>query len=89
MSEKITRRNRYQIAYDTAPYFYDSKNDSNLTLIEVNRLLNQNDNLIEKFLKRIDWILERIEFHTENPDSELIDEISKEYKKWVDTIEPK
>jgi len=38
--------------------------------------------LIEEFLKRLDWILEHIEFHTENPDSELIDEVSEEYKKW-------
>lgn len=38
--------------------------------------------LIGEFLIRLDWILERIEFHTENPDSELMDEIIEEYKKW-------
>lgn len=38
--------------------------------------------LIGKFLERLDWVLERIEFHTENPDSELMDEITEEYKKW-------
>lgn len=38
--------------------------------------------LIEDFLKSFNWVLERIEFHTENSDSELIEEVSEEYKKW-------
>lgn len=38
--------------------------------------------LIAKFLQRLDYIMERIEFHTENPDSELMDEIREEYEKW-------
>ena len=38
--------------------------------------------IIKEFLKRLNWILERIEFHTENSDSELIDEVSEEYIKW-------
>jgi len=42
--------------------------------------------LIKKFLERFNWILERIEFHTGNPDSELMDEISEEYKKWEERI---
>lgn len=42
--------------------------------------------LIEELLERFSWVLERIEFHTENPDSELIDEISKEYEEWQGRI---
>ena len=42
----------------------------------------ENEELIEKFLKSWDYMMERIEFHTENPDSELMDEVSEEYKKW-------
>ena len=37
---------------------------------------------ISEFLKSWDYMMERIEFHTENPDSELMDEVSEEYKKW-------
>ena len=35
-----------------------------------------------EILKTIDYIMKEIEFHTENPDSELMDEVSEEYKKW-------
>lgn len=38
--------------------------------------------LIAEFLQSWNYMMERIEFHTENPDSELIDEVSEEYKKW-------
>ena len=42
----------------------------------------QKKRLISKFLKSWNYMMERIEFHTENPDSELMDEVSEEYKKW-------
>ena len=45
-------------------------------------LEKQKKELIEMFLKRFDWVMERVEFHTENPDSELMDELSEEYKEW-------
>jgi hypothetical protein len=38
--------------------------------------------VIDEFLESYDYMMERIEFHTENPDSELMDEVSEEYKKW-------
>ena len=38
--------------------------------------------IIAEFLKRLDWIMERVVFHTENPDSELLDELLEEYQKW-------
>ena len=38
--------------------------------------------LIAEFLSRLNWICERVEFHTENPDSELLDELIEEYHKW-------
>ena len=42
---------------------------------------------IEEFLRRLDWILDRIVFHTENSDSELIDEVSEEYIEWYKRLE--
>ena len=42
--------------------------------------------LISEFVKTFDYIMERIEFHTENPDSELMDEVSEEYKKWEEKL---
>lgn len=41
---------------------------------------------IAEFLKRLDWIMERVEFHTENPDSELIDELIHEHEEWEKRI---
>ena len=38
--------------------------------------------IIAEFLSRLNWICERVEFHTENPDSELLDELIEEYHKW-------
>ena len=38
--------------------------------------------IIAEFLSRLNWICERVEFHTENPDSELMDELIEEYHKW-------
>jgi len=42
--------------------------------------------IIKGFLKTINSIMERIEFHTENPDSELMDEISEVYKEYKERI---
>ena len=38
--------------------------------------------LIAEFLSRLNWICERVEFHTENPDSELMDELLGEFREW-------
>ena len=38
--------------------------------------------LTSKFIKKLDYIMERIEFHTENPDSELMDEVVEIYKEY-------
>ena len=40
------------------------------------------EQLIKEFLADWNRMMERIEFHTENPDSELMDEVMEEYKKW-------
>ena len=42
----------------------------------------QYKSLIKEFLDDWNRMMERIEFHTENPDSELMDEVMEEYKKW-------
>lgn len=49
-------------------------------IIKGRELQKQED--ISKFLKSWDYMMKRIEFHTENPDSELMDEVSEKYKKW-------
>ena len=50
------------------------------------RCTKEKQELISEFLKSWDYMMERIEFHTENPDSELIDEVREEYKKWEGKI---
>jgi len=45
-------------------------------------LVKEKYELITEFLSRLDWIMERVVFHTENPDSELLDELHEEYNKW-------
>lgn len=35
-----------------------------------------------EFLDGLNWIMERVEFHTENPDSELMDELLEEFRRW-------
>lgn len=44
--------------------------------------------LISEFLKAWDHMMDRIVFHTENPDSELLDEVMEEYMKWEARLEP-
>jgi len=48
----------------------------------VNRIFVDKKDIIAEFLSRLNWICERVEFHTENPDSELMDELIEEYHKW-------
>ena len=40
------------------------------------------ENQKKEFLQDLGEILERIVFHTENPDSELMDEITEYYNNW-------
>jgi hypothetical protein len=45
-------------------------------------LEGEKQELIGKFLDDWDYMMERIEFHTGNPDSELMDEVREKYEKW-------
>ena len=56
--------------------------ESYLGYIVIEILDKHKKELIAEFLERLNWICERVEFHTENPDSELLDELIEEYHKW-------
>lgn len=47
---------------------------------------DQKEKDISEFLKSWDYMMERIEFHTENPDSELMDEVIEEYNKYEERL---
>lgn len=43
--------------------------------------------LFTKFLNSMDYIMEKIEFHTENHDSELMDDVSNIYEKYKEQLD--